>query len=90
MKLRLATNADHIRMPSLASIEAKPADLSLDKFLLRFLRVQKFDVGKAKAMIEKYLSLRRQKPDWFQAVPDEKVRGHFPSEILPIYFTLYL
>ena len=63
-KLWLATNADHIRVSSaasVASIEAEPAGLDLDKFLLRFLRAQKFDIGKAEAMMEKYLNLRRQK-----------------------------
>ena len=69
MKLWLETNADHIRMssPAAAASEASEASsLDLDKFLLRFLRAQKFDVGRAEAMMEKYLELRRVKPQWFQ------------------------
>ena len=95
MKLWLATNADHIRMSSavastsLASLasgtaseiveEEASSNLDLDKFLLRFLRAQKFDVKRAEAMMEKYLRLRRQKPQWFQAAPDEQVGGHLHS-----------
>ena len=36
-----------------------------DNFLLRFLRVQKFDVSKACKMLEKYLILRTEHPEWF-------------------------
>ena len=72
MKLWLETNADHIRMASAAS-EAVEAELDLDKFLLRFLRAQKFHVGRAEAMMEKYLKLRRQKPQWFQTNLDSNV-----------------
>ena len=61
--------------------EAKAAsNLDLDKFLLRFLRAQKFDVKRAEAMMENYLRLRRQKPQWFQAAPDEQVGGHLCRE----------
>ena len=91
MKLWLATNADHIRVSSASLLasgtaseiveEAEVAsNLDLDKFLLRFLRAQKFDVKRAEAMMENYLRLRRQKPQWFQAAPDEQVGGHLCRE----------
>ena len=36
-----------------------------DKFLLRFLRAQKFDVKKGQQMLRRYLLLRAEKPEWF-------------------------
>jgi len=35
-------------------------------FLLRFLRMQKFDLKEARNILEKYLTMRCQYPMWFQ------------------------
>ena len=84
MKLWLETNADHIRMASEAAEAASKLDL--DKFLLRFLRAQKFHVGRAEAMMEKYLKLRRQKSKWFEINLDSNVLELLRNGFVTLFF----
>merc|ERR1712020_69792 len=48
-------NQSHIRRTRLDS-----------NFILRFLRMQKFDVKESCSILEKYLTMRGQYPAWFQ------------------------
>ena len=41
------------------------------KFLLRFLRAQKFNVEKTCKVLEKYLAMRVQNPHWFTKLDPE-------------------
>ena len=45
-------------------------------FLLRFLRMQKFDISASCEILEKYLTMRGQHPTWFQNL-DCRVRKLF-------------
>ncbi|CAG0884192.1 unnamed protein product [Cyprideis torosa] len=43
-------------------------------FLLRFLRMQKFDVNKAKKTVEKYLKLRCEEARWYRGLDIQETR----------------
>jgi len=56
-------------------------------FLLRFLRMQKFEVKESCDILDKYLTMRRQHPAWFQNLDcrDEKL-----SELIDLGYLLVL
>jgi len=56
-------------------------------FLLRFLRMQKFEVKESCDILDKYLTMRRQHPDWFQNLDcrDEKL-----AELIDLGYLLVL
>lgn len=46
------------------------ATVDANKFLLRFLRAQKFDITKAQGQLQRYLLLRSQQPQWFASLQE--------------------
>jgi hypothetical protein len=65
MRLWLLSEATHIYTGIEAVTSSSSQPFTNDFFLLRFLRAQKFDLQKATKMLEKYLILRADNPDWF-------------------------
>jgi hypothetical protein len=65
MRLWLLSEATHIYTGIEAVTSSSSQPFTNDCFLLRFLRAQKFDLQKATKMLEKYLILRADNPDWF-------------------------
>ena len=49
-----------VNQPHLSAMEKRN-----DKFLLRFLRSQKFDVPRTEKVLEKYMAMRTENPEWF-------------------------
>ena len=78
-KLRAAVKAD----PQLQTCVQKSNDLNLDcledvgvrRFFLRFLRVNKYNVAKAKSQLKGYLKMRQAEPLWYTGLGDVENLG---------------
>ena len=75
-------NQSHIRRTRLDS-----------NFILRFLRMQKFDIKESCEILEKYLTMRGQYPAWFQNL-DCRVglifKIYFPCKVLKLQLAILL
>ncbi len=73
MRLWLKNELDKGHIQTSSKLRLSEAGLAAwdgeaDKFMLRFLRAQKFDVKKAQKMLHSNLRLRTQKPQWFDGI----------------------